>query len=190
MLTNRGALSACHPDRRRNTLPSGGPRLGVRATPTRLLARLDERSVACHRLRTIPAVPDEDRRTLQLGGDRGRHGPDRSPRPRQGLCAGQDENGSLQPRQIARSLGGLPTAATLRAKEKPPSNHGKRESVRPARLLQKPTRSTSAGETPHPRAIISLSMIQMKLPPARQVSKSTQRLCRAMFMRRRDIRPT
>lgn len=106
--------------------------LGVRATPTGLLARLDERSVACHRLRIIPAVPDEDRRTLRLGGDRGRHGPDRSPRPRQGLCAGQDENGSLQPRQIAESLSGLPTAATLRAQEKPPSNHGKLErSVQP-----------------------------------------------------------
>ena len=64
------------------------------------------------RLRPVPAAPEEDRGTLRLGQDRGRHGPDRSPRPRQGPRAVHDDHGGLQPRKIAEALGSLTTAAT------------------------------------------------------------------------------
>lgn len=48
-LTKPGGITSLSPDRSRETQPSGGPTLGVRATPTELRSRLDESSVAGHK---------------------------------------------------------------------------------------------------------------------------------------------
>jgi hypothetical protein len=83
------------------------------------------------------------------GQDRGRHGPDRSSRPRQGPRAVHNDHGGLQSGQTAKTLGGMTTAATISpgsaTADEPPPYPGRRENVLPNRLLKQPVRGRRLG---------------------------------------------
>ena len=69
----------------------------------------------------VPEAPEEDRGTLRLGRDRGRHGPDHSPPPRQGPRPIHKDQGDLQSGQETETAcrlttGGKPDPASAATK--------------------------------------------------------------------------